>query len=563
MDYYLNYEQKDDLTNYFEFLKELNNNIIHLINKDAPFIGGDFEKDYNSKLDSKQLNDNGLNSSDLAKEMSSYFSGLIRWHNPYSFYNVKSPVNIYGAAVSALSALYDSNLANVKICGNMASAELEVIKYLAEVSGYDKNNAGGYFTFGGTSTLLNAIKVGLNRAIPFLSNNGLRENVFIVCSEQEHHSIVKCCNWLGVGKDNCVMIPTDGNYQFDIDKAESVIRERIRCNQKLVTIIACGGTTTQNIVDPIHSIFKMRERLVKEFRLPYSPNLHVDAVVGWPILFFQDYSFEENPLDIRQETLDVIYSLYQSLKDIHYADSFGVDFHKTGFCPFLSSVFITKHRNEFTKINGKIDVDFNSLQYGDYNPCDYVLETSRPLSGAISALTVLKSLGKNGMRSEIAKITNANLYIRSLMYQLDDFEIINGETFGINIMFIVKPVGYCCYYRDIPEMGITKAYRLAKYNYDFYLFCLKKIDRSNLFFNYSSGLDKGRNRIFFGVLQLQSFSPLFSESRAKQLIKTLQSLKKEFDLRKEPISVDELPFKPHEFKYHPDLRIAMDATFDR
>lgn len=130
-------------------------------------------------------------------------------------------------------------------------------------------------------------------------------------------------------------------------------------------------------------------------------------------------------------------------------------------------------------------------------------------------------------------------------------------------MFIVKPVGYCCYYRDIPEMGITKAYRLAKYNYDFYLFCLKKIDRSNLFFNYSSGLDKGRNRIFFGVLQLQSFSPLFSESRAKQLIKTLQSLKKEFDLRKEPISVDELPFKPHEFKYHPDLRIAMDATFDR
>ena len=78
MDYYLNYEQKDDLTNYFEFLKELNNNIIHLINKDAPFIGGDFEKDYNSKLDSKQLNDNGLNSSDLAKEMSSYFSGLIR-----------------------------------------------------------------------------------------------------------------------------------------------------------------------------------------------------------------------------------------------------------------------------------------------------------------------------------------------------------------------------------------------------------------------------------------------------------------------------------------------------
>lgn len=551
MNYYLDYNSADNMEDFFSFLKKLDQNISELIEKDIPFISGNWEKRYNKKLDSQQLNDNGMDSDSLAGAMSDYFKGLIRWHHPFSFYNVKSPINIYSAAVSTMSMLYDANLANDKICGNMANAELEVIKYLVDIAGFESTKAGGYFTFGGTSTLLNAIKIGLNKAIPDISNMGIREDVFIVCSEQEHHSVVKCCNWIGIGKDNCVMIPTDKNYQFDIQQAERIISERIKQNQKLIAIIACGGTTAQNIIDPIYHIYEMREKLLEKHKLSYSPHLHVDAVVGWPILFFKDYSFKDNPLDFNNNSIDIIQSLYQALKDIEFADSFGVDFHKTGFCPFVSSVLVTKNIRDLINLNGDMKMDFNSMHFGQYNTCDYVLETSRSLSGVMSALTVLKLLGKNGMRSEIAKITDSNLLIRTLLSKLPEFEIINPETFGINILFIVKPKKFEYRYNDLTEMSKTKIYRLAKYNYNFYLFCMQNINKSHLFFNYTSGYAKGRNGIFMGLLQMQSFSPIVNRKHAEELIEILKYLKNEFDINydNKSIQIEELPFVPHSFRY--------------
>lgn len=61
------------------------------------------------------------------------------------------------AAVAFNTMLLDPNLANDTNCGQIAFAELEVIKYMSTLIGWNYKNSGGYFTFGGTSTILNAI----------------------------------------------------------------------------------------------------------------------------------------------------------------------------------------------------------------------------------------------------------------------------------------------------------------------------------------------------------------------------------------------------------------------
>lgn len=549
MNYYLGYKNRDNLQDYLSFISMLGEKVSSYIHPESPFLLGDWEKDYNKKLRDLHLSDFGMNKETLAEYMADYFKGVIRWHYPLAFHNIKTPINIYAAAVSALSMLYDANLAEDKNCGNMASAELEVIKYLSEAAGWDAKNSGGYFTFGGTSTLLNAVKIGINKALPNASKTGIKEDVFIVCSEQEHHSINKVCNWLGIGKENCIMMPTDDNYQFDVVRAEEIITKQILNNRKLVAIIACGGTTVQKIIDPIKMIKDMRDRIISQLNLNYCPHLHVDSVISWPLLFFNGYSFIENPLNIKKDVINAVESIYLKLKDIRYADSFGADFHKTGFCPFASSTLVTKNKSDLLTLNGELDLDYQTIGFGQYNTTDYVLECSRSLSGVMSALAVLKLLGKNGIRSEFASITVTDLKIRSMLSQLDDFEIINPVTFGIDILFIVKSEKCKFDYKDLPYISQTKAFRLANYNYNFYLYCLKHMADEHIALDYSSGYEKGKNGVFMGVLKLQSFSPMLDDQNIEQLIQSLQKLKREYDNNPNAIEMVDMPYEPKSLKF--------------
>ena len=80
--------------------------------------------------------------------------------------------------------------------------------------------------------------------------------------------------------------------------------------------------------------------------------IHVDSVLGWVYLFFKDYSFDDNPAEFDGQTLAVLQSLLSKARSFRYADTMGIDFHKTGFCPYVTSLFIVKDKEKyFTSLN--------------------------------------------------------------------------------------------------------------------------------------------------------------------------------------------------------------------
>lgn len=339
----IEYDGKN-LKQYIEYLDIINSKIEEKISKNLPIVEGEWEQNYYRRNKELELNLEGIEINKLSEEMAEFFNGVIRWIHPYAFHNVKTPTNIFAVAVATMTMLYDPNLAEDKNCGNMANSEIEVIKYMAQIAGWNTDNASGYFTFGGTSTLLNAVKIGLCKVKQDSPYIGVDNSLFIICSELEHHSIDKVCNWLGIGKEGCIKIDTDSDYQLDIDKAETEIEKNIFLGKKLAAIIVCGGTTVQSIIDPIQEIINLRSRIIQKYDLEYIPHIHVDSVVTWPILFFKDYNFSNNINNFHQDALYIIEKMYNELKSIQKVDSFGVDFHKTGFCPFSSSLFMVKEK---------------------------------------------------------------------------------------------------------------------------------------------------------------------------------------------------------------------------
>jgi glutamate/tyrosine decarboxylase-like PLP-dependent enzyme len=105
------------------------------------------------------------------------------------------------------------------------------------------------------------------------------------------------------------------------------------------------GTTDAFGLDDLEAIIALRDRLVEEFHLPYRPHVHADAVIGWAWAVFNDYDLEGKPLSFRRRTLRALAGACRHIRHLHLADSLGVDFHKTGFAPYISSLLLVKERD--------------------------------------------------------------------------------------------------------------------------------------------------------------------------------------------------------------------------
>src|SRR5205085_1519707 len=145
---------------------------------------------------------------------------------------------------------------------------------------------------------------------------------------------------------NLITVPTTTRNEMDLDQLARRAREAVQAGKRIAGIIATLGTTDAFGLDDVESIVRLRDQLVEEFKLPYRPHVHADAVIGWAWTVFRDYDIEANPLGFRRRTVRALAGACRSLRHLHLADSIGIDFHKTGFAPYISSLVLFRDRND-------------------------------------------------------------------------------------------------------------------------------------------------------------------------------------------------------------------------
>ena len=73
------------------------------------------------------------------------------------------------------------------------------------------------------------------------------------------------------------------------------------------------------------------------------------------------------------------------ISKLHRADSIGIDFHKTGFAPYISSLFLVRDRADLQHlVRGRDEMPY-LFQTGERHPGVFTLETSRGGGGVLAA----------------------------------------------------------------------------------------------------------------------------------------------------------------------------------
>ncbi len=379
---------------------------------------------------------------DLTASLVDFCKGMQIWGHPNTQENVVPPTTIASIMAFMAAAIYNPNLIWDEYAVRFAEAEIQAVAMLSDLIGYDPLRSGGVFTFGGTGTILYGCKLGLEKAFGGRAlEEGIREDVKIVASEAGHYSRLNVAAWLGLGMKNLVTIPSTRDNEMSLTALEDYLRRAFAGGEQVAVIIATLGTTDAFGIDDLTAIVKLRDDLAQEYGLATPPHIHADAVIGWVWSVFRDYDFAANPLGFHSRTLRSLQDSLVRLENLALADSIGVDFHKTGYAPYISSLFLVRDRDDFSLLSRDPEEMPYLYHFGRYRPGIYTLECSRPGSGALAALANMRLLGKQGYRVIIGHVVEMAEMLRERLENYPFIQVLNDYNYGPVTLFRVYPDG--------------------------------------------------------------------------------------------------------------------------
>ena len=397
-------------------------------------VTGDFESAKGATLP------DGMSSvEDVTTDLVSYLRGMTIFGHPRTQQNVVPPPTIPSLIGVLLAALYNPNLAWDEYSRLVALAEVEAIAMTSQLIGYAPEQSSGVFTFGGTGTTLYGVKLGLEKACAETMQKGTPEDAVVFVSDAGHYCAANVVGWLGIGTNNLITIPTTVENEIDLAQLEREVRSILANGKKIAGIIATLGTTDAFGLDDLEAIVALRDTLVDEFQLDYRPHIHADAVIGWAWSVFNGYNFEKNALGFRPRTIRALAGACRRIRHLSLADSVGVDFHKTGFTPYISSLVLIKNQADLDLVRRRQEQVPFLYHFGEYRPGMYTLETSRAGTGVLAALANLRLFGEQGLRAILGHIVEMTQLLREYLEGHEGITVLNRGNFGTVTLFRAYP----------------------------------------------------------------------------------------------------------------------------
>lgn len=406
----------------------------------TPILGSPSKPDMESAIHS-QLADAPQSIEATIAQLASRLAGMHQSGHASSQLNVTPPPSTASIVGALLASIANPNLCSEESGRGLLTAENEVAAMTARLVGYDPDSAGGCFTFGGAGTMLYGMKVGLEKAQPGSMHAGVRPGAMVLASRACHYSALNAAAWLGIGEQNVLLAPCEDDGSVQIEALAAAAKGAMAEGRRIAAIIATLGSTDAFALDDLAAIHALRERLVREYSLDYRPHLHADAVAGWAWAAFNDYDFERNELGFNARTRRALAAVCERIRHLPLADSLGVDFHKTGFAPYVSSLVLFRDRRDLDLIRRSPATTPYLYQSPGEHPGLFTLETSRSAAGPMAALASLLALGKAGLRTLIGHAVETAGVLRSALMEHPEFAVVNERNVGSVTLFRVYPPG--------------------------------------------------------------------------------------------------------------------------
>lgn len=425
---------KSNESNFDVLLQKISTIHEHLNNKDLnpKFKVNTFS--YNEILDEVAIPEKGSSSEEVFENLSELFEGSIRTQSPYSLFNMVPSPLIDTVAASTITQLYNTNSLMDSFGGKVLLFEQKIARMLGKLAGW--NDAHGVACNGGKLTLLYAVKSAISKIDPDSRNKGIDKNLVVLTNESSHYCVEHVCSILGLGSDNCIRIQSEDGWKMNIKNLLETIQEQHKKGKKVAAIICAGGTTINFACDDTVNVYKNVKELFENSNQDYFPYFHLDSVIGWLWMNFIGVSESELNKKISNEKIkNKIMEVVKRIEGVSNFDSFGVDMHKNGLCPYSTSMFISKTDDNFDYLNdGKYSYGEDDYEFGNFRAYRYTFENSRPATGIVNSWIAMNRLGRTGFQDYLIKLKSISEELKIKLEESEKISILN-KSLGWEIVF--------------------------------------------------------------------------------------------------------------------------------
>lgn len=296
--------------------------------------------------------------------------------------------------------------------------EVEVIRNLCKMYGYDENSD-GVFTSGGSQSNLSGLLLArdwfCNEKLHYdVKKYGLPENFRnfrMYASEISHFSMEKSAHLMGMGYECVVKVPVNKAMQMDVKALEALIEKDLADGKVPFCIAATVGTTDFGSIDPLNELRELCDR--------YGMWLHADAAYGSGVVLSQKYAHRVAGLAL--------------------ADSITVDFHKMFLLPISCSASLIKDKRNFDALT--IHADYLNREEDEEDGYINLVNKSMQTTRRFDALKVwisFKMRGADGWSGLITKCIDNAAYFYGKLSENKDVEVITAPEIS-SVVFRVLP----------------------------------------------------------------------------------------------------------------------------
>lgn len=398
----------------------------------AKFPARDF--DYLEELD--QLGpDRPASREELLEEVAGFFRGAQRPDSPYCLFNMNVLPSVDATAAASLALIRNVNGLMDMFSGETLLVEQKVARTIGRWAGWPQ--AMGIACNGGKFTMQYALRAAISRAQPDSTRLGIQGRLVVLCSAGAHYSVEHVAASVGIGAENCIRVPLDAGGSMD-QGALLEAMERVHAEGATIAgVIACGGTIVDFCCDDTTRTWRAVEGFARDHSLERTPYLHFDSVIGWLYLAFRDASAADwEMLEAEPEIRGRIEEVVRRCAGLDRFDSLGVDFHKTGLCPYTSSFFIAPDYRFMSELGtGDYRYGERDFEFGNFRAYRYTFENTRPTQGILSAWVNLRGLGRQGLCEYLVGLHRGRSGLEEAIRRHGQFTVLNESNLGWEVLF--------------------------------------------------------------------------------------------------------------------------------
>lgn len=332
---------------------------------------------------------------------------LTLWNHPRFFAYFPVGSSGVGAMADLLASALNINAMLWKTAPAAAALEQVVLRWMAEMVGYD-TDADGVLINGASLATFYALAAAREAAGLDVRQQGMTgrdlPRLRVYASEHAHSSIDKAVIALGVGLDNLVKVETGPDHRVDPADLERLVRADLERGYRPLAVVAVTGTTSTGAVDPVDDIAEVCRK--------YDMWLHVDGAYG---------GFYNIVPSVRERV--------EALRGrLAGADSIVVNPHKVLFTPLEVTALYSRRKGVLKRTFSLVPEYLRTYDPDEVvDPMDFSLQLGRNFR-SLKVWWVIRAFGLSGLRSRMEHQLELAAWLRQQMEAHPDFETLDQMT---------------------------------------------------------------------------------------------------------------------------------------